>query len=478
MRLTDILKNIDFQTKDNISNIEITNLSFNASKTLPSSLHFCLNGSKVDGHNYAALAVNNGAKAIVVEKLIDVKVPQILVSNARKAFAVASGNFYGNPAQKLHIIGVSGTNGKTSTTYILRSILKAAGYRVGVIGTIGVLIDNEKTEALMTTPDPSELHKIFSQMVKQNIEYVVMEVSAHAIALNKLEGVVFDVGILTNITQDHLDFFKTFSHYAHTKLSFASKHFCKNVVVNADDALLKTLLVSENADFCSSYGLLNANCYPNEFQLLNDGIVFNVTLNGNNVICNTKLIGKFNLYNILGCVQAAKILGISSNAIQKGINEVDVIPGRFNVHKLNNGSIAIIDYAHTPDGLQKILQSAKEICAGRVFCVFGCGGNRDKEKRPIMGRISGELADFSVLTSDNPRFENPIAIIKDIEQGIKEVTSNYISIPNRKKAIEKCLSLCGPKDVVVIAGKGAENYFEIQGKKLPYSDLEVIKSIK
>lgn len=477
MYLVDILKNINYTTKDNLFEIEINNLSFNANDCSKNCLHFCFNGSQTDGHAFAKDAIKNGAVALVVERFLNVKVPQILVQNARKALAIASANFYGNPAQKLHIIGISGTNGKTSSTYILRSILISLGFKVGVIGTIGVMVGDEKLETNMTTPDPTELHKIFAYMVKQNVEYVVMEVSAHAIALNKLEGVVFDVGILTNITQDHLDFFKTFSHYAHTKLSFASKDFCKNVVVNADDPLLKTLLTPSN-DFCSSFGLGVADCCCNKFKLLNDGTMFNVIIDGNNMHCNTKLIGKFNLYNILGCIQAAKVLGISEKNIQNGIKNVQVVPGRFNVHKLKNGSVAIIDYAHTPDGLEKILQSAKEICSGKLYCVFGCGGNRDKEKRPIMGEVSGKIADFTVLTSDNPRFENPDEIIKDIEKGIKKETNKYICIPNRKQAIIKCLSLCGVGDVVVIAGKGAENYFEIQGNKLPYNDLDVVNKLK
>lgn len=479
MQLKQILNSLNYTIRGNIQDINISSLCFDDRQTRQGSLFFCLSGQEKDGHNYAQNAVKNGASALVVEHYVDANVPQILVSDTRASLALMSANFYNNPADKLKIIGVSGTNGKTTTTYIISNILKTAGYRVGVIGTIGIVINNKKLPTTMTTPDPTIFHQILAQMVKSKVDYVVMEVSAHALALNKMAGIKFEVGILTNITQDHLDYFKTFSHYANTKLSFISPKYCKSAVVNLDDHLVCTLFEKyENTNFlCRGFGLNNkqdATC--NNFCINADGIKFSMQTNGHNLNCNTKLRGKFNLYNIMGAIVACNNLGIADCDICKGIQTIQPIVGRFDVIPLFNGASIVVDYAHTPDGLQKILTSAREICKGRLISVFGCGGNRDKTKRPIMGQISAQLADYTIITSDNPRYEKPLDIVFDIKKGIDD-KRNIKCILDRQQAIEYAVSISSEDDVIVVSGKGAEDYLEINGQKIKYSDYDVINQI-
>ena len=481
MLVKEIFKNIEFDNNCGCEDVEIGNLAFNTSDVKENSLYFCLEGTNVDGHSFAKEAIKRGASCLVVQRFLPISFPQIKVDDCRKALALASGNFFGNPAQKLHLIGITGTNGKTSSTYILKSILESCGKKVGVIGTLGVVIGNKHYPSDMTTPDPTKLHKIFFKMVQSKVEYVVMEVSAHALDLKKLSGLTFDVGVLTNITQDHLDYFKTFSRYALTKLDFISPNYCKTGVVNLDDKLALTLFNKyKNSEFCcKGFGVDNkSDIFPNYYKLAGEGVCFNCGGFGYNQQYKTKLVGKFNLYNILGCVAVAKALGLDAEKVKVGIEQVLPIPGRFNVEKLCNGAFVVIDYAHTPDGLQKVLSSAREICEGRLFCVFGCGGNRDKTKRPVMGEISGKLADYTIITSDNPRFENPESIINDIKCGLLKVTSNFKCITDRTKAIEYCVKLSKEKDVILIAGKGAENYLDVKGQKVHYSDFEVVESLK
>ncbi|MBQ8761773.1 MAG: UDP-N-acetylmuramoyl-L-alanyl-D-glutamate--2,6-diaminopimelate ligase [Clostridia bacterium] len=462
--------------------IDIKNLCCDTHKIEKDSLYFCLKGSSVDGHDFAENAKKLGACALVVERVLDVDLPQIVVKNARYAMAVMAGNFYDNPRNKLNLIGITGTNGKTTTTYMIQSILQNAGHKVGVIGTIGVVIEDITLPAQLTTPDPIELHKLFAQMVEYGIDSVVMEVSAHAIALDKMAGVVCDVGVLTNVTQDHIDFFKSFKNYSQTKEKFITSQFCKYGVVNIDDKIGKKIVLNNEKN--------NTNLKIFSFGLNNPCDVFAVkpeySLSGTNYCLNlfdelytikTKLIGQFNLLNALGAATACKILGINDRAIIQGLKDMDFVPGRFNVIDLGNNKSAILDYAHTPDGLMNILSATRKVTSGKIISVFGCGGNRDALKRPIMGKISGELADFTIITSDNPRFEEPMKIISHIEDGIKQVSQNYLCVEDRKQAIDYALNMLNENDVVVISGKGAEEYIDKNGIKYPYSDKQTILEI-
>jgi len=481
MEISHILKKQKvIKTVGEMKGMDIQKLSCDTKTVSKNSLFFCLKGSVSDGHNFAQTAVDKGAIALVVEHPLDVDVPQIVVDNSRSAMSVMAGNFYGNPRDKLKLIGVTGTNGKTTSTYILQSILKSAGYKVGVIGTIGVVIDDIQLPAQLTTPDPIELHSLFSQMVNKKVDYVVMEVSAHALALDKMAGTICDVGILTNITQDHIDFFKTFDNYRKTKLSFISPEYCKQGVVNIDDESCKKFVLHHLADKnkynISTYGLNNpSDVFALDYRYSLDGTHYYLNLFDEVVKVNTELIGQFNLYNALGVATACRLMGIKTEDIVKGLEAMKSVAGRFNVIDLGEDRRAIVDYAHTPDGLTNILTSVRQITNGKIISVFGCGGNRDTIKRPIMGRISTSLADFSIITSDNPRLEEPMDIIHQVEEGAKEINNNYLCVENRVEAIHYALSMLKNGDVAVISGKGAENYLDIGGVKYPYSDFDTIK---
>ena len=460
--------------------INISEITINSENIKQNDIYICINGTKTDGHNFAKIAKEKGASCLVVERLLDIDIPQVLVEDARRATAIIASNFYGNPRKNFKLIGITGTNGKTTSTYMIKNIMEKAGKKVGVIGTIGIMIGDKYFENPLTTPDPIEMHKIFRQMADENVDVVVMEVSAHAIALQKINGLKFDVGILTNVTQDHLDFFETFENYAKTKSDFIKPKYCSIGIVNNDDKIGENIdFAMQNCkrkDFCvKSFGLKKAYASAENIQFDINGSKYNLKIGNENTQINTKLIGKFNIYNAISSALACSELGVDLKTIKCGLETMDFVPGRINVIKLANGANVVIDYAHTPDSLQNILESVREVSAGKLFCVFGCGGNRDRTKRHIMGKISGKIADFTIITSDNPRFEQPEAIINDIKKGICEVTKQYLCITERTMAINYVLRKLKPNDVAVIAGKGAENYLDIGGKKIHYSDFETVE---
>ena len=479
MKLSQILSNIDYQTH-NFFDAKIQHITCSTADVVKNSLYFCIRGQNTDGHTLANVAVEVGAVAIVTDHiLLDVAVPQIIVADVRSAMGRMASNFYHNPRSKFKLIGCTGTNGKTTTTYMLKSILETAGYKVGLIGTICNMIGEQKFDSQLTTPDPIELHKIFAQMAKAKVDYVVMEVSAHAIYLNKMAGVVCGAGILTNITQDHLDFFETFENYRDTKLRFLTDEFCKIKVANIDDMSIQKYVLSQKEGKIATFGLKNpCDCFATRITMSMLGTSYIVNLDDELRAVNTRLIGEFNLYNALGAALACLRLGIETSAISLGLSSCDFVSGRCNIIPLKNGAFAVVDYAHTPDGLANILSSIRKVANGKLYSLFGCGGNRDTTKRSIMGKISGEKADFTVITSDNPRLEDPQAIISQIEEGIKPITQNYCCIQNRKEAILTTINKLSPRDVLVIAGKGAEDYMDIAGEKIHYSDFEVLQEVK
>jgi len=516
MQLSDLLRNIKIKKiVGNIDNIDINNISINSKDTKENDLFVAQKGVENDGHEYATEAVKNGASAVVVERKLDnVNVPQIITSNSRQTCADLASNFYDNPKNKLKIVGITGTNGKTSTSFFLSDMLKQANKKNAVIGTLGVFLDDKHYETDLTTPDPLKLHKIFDFLVKNNVEYAIMEVSAHALALNKLDNIDFEVGILTNISQDHLDFFKTMDNYAITKLNWFLQGNMKYGIINADDdyskpllkrylneKFKKQLLEKINVDDISGKPLLKFLeddspeyfsekyplflCYglenPSDVFALNiekspNNTKFIVNLFNNVLQCKTNLVGEFNVYNVIAAQTAALCLGVNIGDIVLATGKLKAPTGRFNVIELEKNKNVVVDFAHTPDSLEKVLKTAREVCKGRLISVFGCGGNRDKTKRPIMGSISKKIADLSVITSDNPRFENPNDIINEIAEGF--TGSNYIKITDRKQAIEKSLSLMKPNDMVVISGKGGELYQDINGVKYPYNDFDEIYKYK
>ena len=469
MRLSKLLADIDAKFKD----CDINNVVTDSRLVRPGDLFVCLSGINYDGHDFIDEAQEKGAATIVGEHGNVIK-----VENSRKALSKIAANFYSNPRDKFKLIGVTGTNGKTTTTYIIKNILESAGKKVGLIGTLGTYITDKHIDSKLTTPDPMELQSLFNQMTKAKVDYVVMEVSAHAIALHKLWGIDFDMGILTNITQDHLDFFSTMENYEKTKKSFIN-NCCKIGLVNSDDKCGREIIINRETNTSThikSFGIVNpADNFVTNIHYLPSGTNYFLNIEDNLFCVNTLLCGEFNVYNALCAGAACFYLGIDIESIKEGVNMTNPVKGRFNVVRLKNGASVVIDYAHTPDGLSSILRCVRKLTQGKLFCVFGCGGNRDKSKRPIMGELATDLADFVVITSDNPRYENPDEIISDITVRIKK--SNYTCITDRILAIKYVMGKLNKNDAVVLAGKGAEDYIEVRWEKIPYSDYETVKLI-
>ncbi|MEG1499482.1 MAG: UDP-N-acetylmuramoyl-L-alanyl-D-glutamate--2,6-diaminopimelate ligase [Clostridia bacterium] len=493
MKIKNLLTNVEIiKTLGDIDDLVVENLNIDTKNKSENSMFFCIKGGKIDSHGLATAAKEGGAICLVCERAVESDLPQIIVKDSRHAMAIIAGNFFDDAHKKLHIIGISGTNGKTTTSFLTATILKQQGYRVGIIGTEGIFVNEQFIKSDMTTPDPIVLHRAFKTMVDNNCQYVVMEVSAHSIALSKIDGILFDVGVVTNITQDHLDFFKTMDNYAKTKISFLTKEHVKSALINADDERLAHIY--ENLDIPSaSFGILNpSDVFAVDLSLSINGSKFVVNAFDEIFSVNSPLAGDYNVQNCLTAISICKMLGVSAANIAEGIGDFfkppnpfcDVsaaniaegiggfkeVPGRFNIVQLENNITCIIDYAHTPDGLEKILKTVKNLCKGNVICVFGCGGNRDSAKRPIMGQIAEKLCDFVVITSDNPRFEKPREIMKEIEKGFSCV--NYCLIEDREAAIAFAVRIASPDDAVVVCGKGAENYIDRNGIKTPYSDFD------
>ena len=454
---------------------EITNITFKSNEVKRGSLYFCIKGENFDGHDFAQEVSSLGASAIVVEKIQKVNIPQIVVKNSRMALGEVCARFYGNPEKKLKFVGITGTNGKTTTTFIIKTILKEAGFKGAVIGTQRTFINGRNYKTNLTTPDPTELFKTLKKMVDEKVNYVVMEVSAHAIYLEKVSNIMYDVGIITNITQDHLDFFNTMKHYEQTKIDFLNSKHIKTAVVNIDDDRVRKNLAKINVPTIT-YGLYSPSdvfAMNVEKSLERSKFVVNAFDNVFNVEC--PLVGEFNIYNILAGISACFSLGVSEKNVVKGLKKVKAPLGRFSVLKVNDKVTVIIDFAHTPDGMEKDLKTIKDVYFEKLVCVFGCGGNRDSGKRSIMGAIAEKYSNFVVITSDNPRFEKPEKILDDIEKGTSK--QNHIKIVDRKEAIKYALSLVSDGGVIALLGKGGELYQDINGVKTPYNDFEEIEKI-
>lgn len=455
----DIINDISF-----FGDTEIDGFMQDANLEKKNSIYFCYKG-KTDGFELVCNAAKNGATVIVSEKKIDTNVNLIIVKDIRMAMSIMAQNFY--ETRDVRVIGITGTNGKTTTTFIIKEILEKAKKRVGVIGTNGIFFCGEFIPAKLTTPDPVNLHEIFALMKKAKVDFIVMEVSAHAISLEKIVGINFICKILTNITQDHLDYFKTMEQYKKTKLSF----FAGNdlMVVNSDDESGREVLAKN--DNAISYGITS----PSDvfaLEINQDSTNYIINLSDNVFEIHSKLYGRFNVYNSLAAASACYFLGIPIGAIKEGLESIEPVNGRFNMYKYKNSKI-IIDFAHTPDGLENVLVTARGLTQQKLICLFGCGGDRDKTKRPIMGAVAEKFSDFAIITSDNPRNEEPLDIINQIAVGFNK--KNYYLIEDRKMAIMMAIRILKDGDTLIICGKGGENYIEIKGKKLPYSDAQEVE---
>ncbi len=468
MLLKDLLPNVPQE----LLNIEVKDITCDSRKVQEGFAFVCIDGFTLDGHKYAKDAALAGASVIIAEKPTGAP-NEFLVSDTHKAYAIMSANFFGNPSKNFKLIGVTGTNGKTSITYMLKTIIESKGYKTGVIGTIQNMIGNESIEATNTTPDAYGLNKLFAQMRDAGCEYVIMEASSHALDQKRIYGLDFEVAAFTNLTQDHLDYHKTMENYLLAK----SKLFgmCKTAVINIDDSYGKKIIENLNCKTLT-YGALdrNATYSANGINMKPDGIEYEMV--GDYTIQRLKLKtgGKFSVYNSLCAAVCAIELGFSINEIALALENLNGVKGRAEVVPTGKDYTVIIDYAHTPDGLSNILSTFSELKRGRLVCLFGCGGDRDATKRPIMGSIASKISDFVIVTSDNPRSEDPKEIINDILVGMKDSKTPYIVIENRVEAIKYAIENAREDDIIVLAGKGHETYQILASGKIHLDEREVI----
>jgi UDP-N-acetylmuramoyl-L-alanyl-D-glutamate--2,6-diaminopimelate ligase len=434
---------------------DIRDLAYDARAATPGSLFFCVPGERADGHDFAPEAVANGAAALVVQRKLELPVPQLVVEDSRAAMALAADEFFGRPTSELTVAGVTGTAGKTTTAFLLYAVLAAAGRRPGLLGTIETRVNGERRPATRTTAEAIDLQRLFREMLDAGDRSCAMEATSHGSALRRLDYVRFSVLVFTNLDQDHLDFHEDMEDYFDAKRRLFLADPAPPAAVNVGNPWGRRL-----ADE------LHGRTTP----LLTYGLTDDAEIRPATVEVDTKLVGRFNLENVLGTVAAARLLGLPDEAIQRGIASVTGVPGRFQSVDEGQDFAVIVDYAHKPGALENVLHTARELAQGRVITVFGCGGDRDRGKRPLMGRIATELSDVAVVTSDNPRSEDPQAIIEEILAG---ATGEPEVEPDRARAIRRAIDLAAPGDVVVIAGKGHERGQETNGVVTPFDDTEV-----
>lgn len=452
--------------------VEITDLAYDADRVAPGSLFFCVPGSHADGHDFAARAVAAGAAALVVERPLELEVPQLLVEDARAAMGVAADRFFGEPTRSLEVAAVTGTNGKTTTAFLLRSVLAAADRSPGLVGTVEWIVGGVPRPAPHTTPEAIDLQRLFREMIDAGDRSVVVEASSHGSVLHRLDRVRFDVLVFTNLSQDHLDLHGTMEDYYQAKRRLFTGAQPPPAAVNVGDEHGRRLAL-ELAEFrrapLVTFGMTDAaEIRPEDLEMGPRGSRFRA----GGIEIETPLRGRFNVENILGVIAAAVLLDVDDEDVVAGVRALPGVPGRFEAVDEGQPFAVIVDYAHTPDALDIVLQAARELGAGRLICVFGAGGDRDRGKRPVMGAVAVQRADHVIVTSDNPRSEDPLGIIQDVLQG----AGIGVEIdPDRRSAIRSAVALAGPGDVVVIAGKGHEQGQEIAGVVAPFDDRAVVR---
>lgn len=476
MKLSEILKNLDILELNADSDLEIADISYDSRSVKPGSAFVAVRGFETDGHRYIPQAVSMGAGVVICEEVPEIKVPYVRVPDSRRALALASRNFFGDPSSKLCVIGVTGTNGKTTSTYLLKHLLEETlGAKVGLIGTNGNLIGSESIPSEHTTPESRDLQALFSQMLAAGCTHVVMEVSSHSLDLGRVEGIRFAVGLFTNLTQDHLDYHKTMEAYAAAKAKLFAH--CERAAVNLDDdwsafmlehAACPVLKFSAKSDA--------AELVARDIKYSADSVKFCAVQEMSIERVRLGIPGTFSVYNALGALACMRLLGVPLKEAAAAIATAKGVKGRVEVVPTDGDYTILIDYAHTPDALENVLKSMRAVTQGRLVALFGCGGDRDRTKRPIMGRIASECADFVVVTSDNPRTENPEDIIADILQGIPGGTPKQV-IPDRIQAIQWVIEHHEPGDVILLAGKGHEDYQIIGKTKIHLDEREVVAEV-
>ena len=474
MKLKELLSGIRVLACNVDPELNIEHIYYDSRKVTPGSLFVAVTGFAADGNRFIPMALEKGACAVVTAKQPVEDIPYILVENDRLALAQLGANYYQHPAGAMTLIGVTGTNGKTSVTLLLKQILeKTLGAKVGLIGTMSNFIGDMELPTERTTPESFELQGLFAQMRDAGCTHVVMEVSSHAIALERVGGVHFDVAAFTNLTEDHLDFHKTMENYCDTKAELFAR--CDKAVANLDDEWFTRMTAKANGNLLTTSVRQPAGLRAEDLQLHSDGISFAAVCGEQHVQVNLPIPGKFTVYNALTVLGIALQLGISLEAAADALKTASGVKGRVEVVPTPGMPYTVlIDYAHTPDGLENVLSSVRGFCKGRLIAVFGCGGDRDPIKRPIMGGIGVRLSDIAVITSDNPRTEDPMAIISDILKGVTEEFGEYTVIEDRRKAIRYAMDIAGKDDIIVLAGKGHETYQEICGVKYHLDEREEV----
>ncbi|MCB2340811.1 UDP-N-acetylmuramoyl-L-alanyl-D-glutamate--2,6-diaminopimelate ligase [Clostridium estertheticum] len=476
MKLRKIMENINFNLIKGDIDIDIKEIQYDSRKVKKGDVFFAIEGYNLDGHKYIQSAINNGAVAVVCQKDIEdgLDIVVIKVEDARRTLAISAANFYENPSRSMKMIGITGTNGKTTSAFMIKAILEQSGYKVGLIGTIANFIGKKKIHTERTTPESLELHELFKEMVDSNVDYCVMEVSSHSLSLDRVYGIEFCESIFTNLTQDHLDFHKTFENYFNAKLKLFK--LSKTSVINIDDeygAKAYNLIKNSKLSFALNH---TADIMASNIKMHSRGSKFTLKYKESSFDIELNIPGNYNIYNALGCITVCLNQGIEITVIKKALQKVQV-PGRCELVENNHnlGFEIILDYAHTPDGLENILETVREFTKGKLISVYGCGGDRDKTKRPIMGKIGTNLSDFSFITSDNPRTEDPLEIIKDVVLGIEK--NNFEIVENRREAIKRAIESATTGDIIVIAGKGHEDYQILKDKTIHFDEREVISEI-
>lgn len=483
MLLTDLLKQLKDYKTHNFKDVEVTGLSYNSKTTKNGDIFICIKGEASDGHDYAQSAVDKGAVALFCEQQLNIDVPQIIVDDAKRTMAYISSAFYNEPSKNINLVGITGTNGKTTVTHLVQKILEENNEKCALIGTLGYKLSSkdEYKEAKHTTPQPPELQRDLRLMADNNIKNVVMEVSSHSLEQNRVGACDFDGAVFTNLTQDHLDYHITMRNYFKAKaILFENLKEGAFAVLNADDEYVDDFKsIIPNGIKVVTYGVKKeADVKASDIDFSVDGAKLTVHFNGKTEKMNLHLNGMFSVYNAMAAFATALAMGVDYNVIIKALETTKSVAGRFEI--VTKKPLVIVDYAHTPDGLENVLKAARELtpATSNLICLFGCGGDRDTTKRPKMGKIADELSNKVVVTSDNPRSEDPQLIISDIMTGIKTVDTQRIFVePDRGEAIKFLKEISKPEDVIVIAGKGHEDYQILKNETIHFDDREEAKKV-
>lgn len=491
-KLRQLLKEVNVIEIIGNLDVDVNDIEYNSTKVKEGSIFVAIKGFQRDGAEFIEEAVERGAVGVILEKEAakenktarasvlnrkGAKTTAVVVEDSRKALASLSADFFGYPSRELNVIGITGTNGKTTITYLVESILQLAGRRTGVIGTINYRFEGKVIPATQTTPESLDLQKKFREMVDNKINCCILEVSSHSLTLDRVYKTDFTIGVFTNLTQDHLDFHHTKEDYFKAKEKLFMEYDLKKAVVNIDDPYGKLISEKTSAKTITVSIKGKGDIQASNIETSIDGLRFTATTPKGEIEIVSSLIGYHNVYNILCAIGVAFALGLSFKDIKEGISSLQEVPGRFQRINENQDFTVVVDYAHTDDALKNVIKAARELTDKRVVTVFGCGGNRDKNKRSKMGEIAGRYCDYTIITSDNPRSEEPASIAAEVEQGMKKVADNkkYCLILDRKKAIEYAINMAEKEDIVIIAGKGHENYQLFKDHRIHFDDCETAK---